>query len=132
MQRIYIRNFLFTFIPLFLFLGTFVFYSYKHEAEKEKALELSSDLHDLELHDSIIAGELKGLSSDIRFLAELFHDYPMEDNLQNISEELRSFAAHRGFYDQLRFLDYSGMEQVRINYNNGFPLITPLSDLQKG
>jgi signal transduction histidine kinase len=41
-----------------------------------------------------------------------------------------SFVQHRGLYDQLRFIGTDGVEQVRINYNDGAPAIVPTSSLQ--
>ncbi|MCK4709707.1 MAG: SpoIIE family protein phosphatase, partial [Gammaproteobacteria bacterium] len=117
-------------IPLFLLSGAFFTYLYKQEVENEKILELNQDQQNLELQDSIISGELNGLSADILFLADLVHDYLIEGRLQQISDKLLSFAAHSGAYDQLRFLDASGMERVRINYNNGQPYSIPPSKLQ--
>ena len=130
MKKIYIRVFLFIFMSLFLFSGAVVFYSYNQETVKLKTLELDHDLHNINMQDSIIAGELKGLSTDILFLSELFHEYHNEANLQQIAEELRSFSAHRGYYNQLRFIDHTGMEQIRINDNKGQPFIAPSPDLQ--
>ncbi|WP_343043904.1 sensor domain-containing diguanylate cyclase [Marichromatium bheemlicum] len=40
-----------------------------------------------------------------------------------IADEYLAFATLKGTYDQLRFLDLEGREQVRVNYNAGAPTV---------
>ncbi|MEN8168103.1 MAG: PAS domain S-box protein, partial [Pseudomonadota bacterium] len=52
------------------------------------------------------------------------------EDRQRIAQEFAVFAAKKGLYDQIRFLDSSGMEVVRVNYNSGKPRSVPAGDLQ--
>jgi len=40
-----------------------------------------------------------------------------------MSKEYLDFSSLKRKYDQIRFIDISGMEKVRINFNNGTPAI---------
>ena len=53
-----------------------------------------------------------------------------QDAKNNIGLTMKNLASARGFYDQIRFLDNTGKEVVRINYNDGNPTIVPQSQLQ--
>ncbi|MDV2496216.1 MAG: ATP-binding protein [bacterium] len=49
---------------------------------------------------------------------------------EDLSEEVLLFSEHRGLYDQIRFLDETGMEVVRANFNDGNPGVVPDEQLQ--
>src|SRR5262249_35968639 len=44
--------------------------------------------------------------------------------------EYALLCKERGVYDQIRYLDDEGQERIRINYNDGNPLIVPEKELQ--
>ncbi|MES9945766.1 MAG: diguanylate cyclase [Candidatus Thiodiazotropha sp.] len=50
--------------------------------------------------------------------------------VRNIQESWKSLALQRKRYDQIRFLDLNGQEQVRINYDKGNPVVVNEKDLQ--
>lgn len=50
--------------------------------------------------------------------------------IRNIQESWKSLALQRKRYDQIRFLDINGQEQVRINYDKGNPVVVSEKDLQ--
>ena len=52
---------------------------------------------------------------------------PARDDL---AEDFQRFSYNKGLYDQIRFLDETGMEVVRINFNSGKPVIVPRDELQ--
>lgn len=51
-------------------------------------------------------------------------------HIHNISQEFLAFIDHKGSYDQLRYLNMQGQEVVRIDFNNGNPLIVSKERLQ--
>lgn len=56
-----------------------------------------------------------------------------ENNMapRNVLEhEFLAFSRHKALYDQVRFLDMSGNEIIRINFNEGSPVIVPPEELQ--
>jgi two-component system sensor histidine kinase/response regulator len=48
----------------------------------------------------------------------------------SLEEELLSYAALTGLFDQLRFIDAAGRESVRVNYDGGRPAVVPRTALQ--
>lgn len=76
------------------------------------------------------------ISSDLTLLASDDHlkklyPHPQDPHsVQALQKFWTNFAIHRKHYDQLRFLDTSGKEVVRINYNYGQPLPVPPRQLQ--
>ena len=48
----------------------------------------------------------------------------------SLAQEFLSFANQRELYDQIRFIDETGMEIVRVNFNNGEPTIVPTDQHQ--
>jgi len=52
-------------------------------------------------------------------------------NRERAEYDFLLFSKNRGIYDQIRFIDITGMERIRINYNNGNPLIVPDKQLQE-
>lgn len=49
---------------------------------------------------------------------------------EELAREYKTFSAVRGVYDQIRFLDYSGMEFVRVNLTKRGPWTVPLEEMQ--
>ncbi|WP_041603495.1 sensor domain-containing diguanylate cyclase [Thioflavicoccus mobilis] len=50
--------------------------------------------------------------------------------LTRLAHEYRTIAGYAGTYDQLRYIDAKGMEVVRVNFNDGDPVIAPDAELQ--
>ena len=49
---------------------------------------------------------------------------------QKLTDDFLAFCSNSGLYDQIRFLDETGMERIRINFNQGQPYIIPEDKLQ--
>src|SRR6202011_612885 len=49
---------------------------------------------------------------------------------QELQDEYVLFCRQRGVYDQIRYLDTTGHERVRINYNDGRCAVVSESELQ--
>ena len=75
-----------------------------------------------------ISSDLFIMSNSIRLAGYLESGNP--EQKQKFSEECLLFSRGKGMYDQIRFLDESGMEVIRINYNNGEPFIVAGEKLQ--
>ena len=99
-----------------------------------KRLELEEQVN-LKLQLSVIKNNLDAIISDLLFLSkqnELQH--LINDNEQKykdlISYEYLELCRNKRIYDQIRYLDRTGMEIVRVNYNSGDPKIVEQSGLQ--
>jgi diguanylate cyclase (GGDEF)-like protein len=95
----------------------------------------SSAYRVLDLQHEIIRSQLGTVSSDLLFLANQneLHAYLEEGNrvyLKTIAREYLELARQKTIYNQIRFLDDYGMETVRIDFNDGRPIIIPDQLLQ--
>ena len=59
-----------------------------------------------------------------------FLENSTEINKQKVQAEFYLSSKTKTYYDQIRFINNEGMEVVRVNYNNGNPLIVPDDQLQ--
>jgi signal transduction histidine kinase len=127
------RQFLIVFVPLLLFFTLGFYYYNNSEIEMNKnelILELASDLNHV---DNIITNEFEAVSSDLHYLStqnELIN--VLDDGIapDDLALEYLAFSNSKELYDQVRYLDSTGMEMVRVNYDNGAPIIVPESNLQ--
>jgi diguanylate cyclase (GGDEF)-like protein/PAS domain S-box-containing protein len=83
----------------------------------------------IELAFSDITSDLIFLSSD-NHLRELYSNPDRGHTINALQEIWTGFATHRQRYDQIRFINASGTEAVRINYNKGAPAPVPENKLQ--
>jgi len=99
-----------------------------------KRLELEEQVN-LKLQLKLITNNFEVIISDLLFLSkqnELQH--MINDTEQKyrtwISNEYLELCRIKRIYDQIRYLDETGMEIVRVNFNNGEPKIVTQSGLQ--
>ena len=96
---------------------------------KEKAT------NQIEIQNRLMNTHFNTIDSDLLFLPKLneilrFKEVENEKDKAQIENEFLEFVRSRKIYDQLRFIDKTGMELIRVNYNNGNPGIPPKSELQ--
>jgi len=91
----------------------------------------------VDLQATTLAGEIGEVASDLMFLSYGRHldEYlarvpPDPDAREAMAAMFLRFSTTRGWYDQVRLLDESGMEAVRVNYNGGDPAVVPGEELQ--
>jgi diguanylate cyclase (GGDEF)-like protein/PAS domain S-box-containing protein len=48
----------------------------------------------------------------------------------DVARDFLAFAASKQKYDQIRYIDSQGMEVIRVNYNDGRPVVVPAEKLQ--
>jgi two-component system sensor histidine kinase/response regulator len=78
---------------------------------------------------------LKKISRDLLYLAgqdSLIDQITQanQENLTELAENFVNFSKIKGYYDQIRWIDETGMEQVRVDYSPDGPTIAPLNLLQ--
>lgn len=103
--------------------------------ELESALEgpLQRDRDDTVQDTSeIIVRTLGGLRRDVAFLSELTAKQPLSDVSANasVANLFNSFAASAPQYDQVRWIDETGMERLRVNQRVGPPTVAAPERLQ--
>lgn len=117
------REFTLAFIINVVIVGAF-FYGFAHSqyVKSISVREVVEENH-LELMRFSMARDLKILVSDLRVLAhsDALAQYvmrPSGENLHLVQDRVSIFASDRKMYDQIRYIDISGQELVRVDYEN--------------
>ena len=109
-------------------------FSYRN-IEAEKDLFELNEVNAVGAKNSVIISKFDEVIADLLYLSknseflETIED-PSEYNLDKLTSDWVLFIDKKGIYDQLRWLDFSGMEVARVNYNNGEPEIVAKDQLQ--
>lgn len=89
------------------------------------------------LQRDMISTQLEATVSDLWFLSRqnellyLINRNGEDDWVKDlISDEYLEFSRKKGLYDQIRYIDATGMEIVRVNFNAGQPAAEVARDLQ--
>ncbi|MDO8312452.1 MAG: PAS domain-containing protein [Sideroxyarcus sp.] len=130
-----LKRFALIYLPIVLVVSIVLLWSFQFEEQRR--------VEKIEGHENIQIEVAKGLAT--RDLAEVDTDLRILANLDDLRQYLDSGnPAQRGEleniflvlaretrrYDQVRYFDASGQEQIRINYNDGKPAIVPRGQLQ--
>ncbi len=108
---------------------------YQLQSRTYTTLLLAEEEHFVNLQREVADNNLISITSDLKFLAgqEDLQNYlsiPSEKNLTSLNNEYLIFAKSKKIYDQIRYLDASGMEIVRVNYNNDNAAVVDKDHLQ--
>ena len=68
---------------------------------------------------NLISRQLLYLTQERLFLDVLGN--PSSESKQEVASQWESFLLHQARFDQIRWIDNAGMEQIRVNYNSGSP-----------
>ena len=125
-----LKRFLLIYLPLLLILLAIAGAVYTTDQQARRRTFGQQEILSLDQQHKVIVNDIKGITSDVKMLADYYHLHAAHDDLTVVADEFRIFALHRKIYDQVRFLDASGMEKIRINYNAGRPTTVPPEELQ--
>ncbi|MBC1222400.1 GAF domain-containing protein [Nostoc sp. UCD121] len=133
-SRILIKHFLAVFLPLSAFVGSVVGTIYYQQVQTEKIILKTNELDKVDLETKVISGDFHSVVSDLIVISkqnELQRILEgVDEEKQALSREFLSFSQYKKLYDQIRFLDQSGKEVVRVNFKQGEPEIVPEEKLQ--
>ncbi|MDJ0556870.1 MAG: AAA family ATPase [Microcoleaceae cyanobacterium MO_207.B10] len=130
-----IVRFLSTFLLLITPIAVVIGIIYVQEEKQAKTLLEIQATNSLKGQTNQITREFQLIVSDLRFLAEmnelkLYFEQENSQGRESLAREYLSFSTHKQIYDQIRFLDETGLEIVRVNFNQGPPSIVPEEGLQ--
>lgn len=79
--------------------------------------------------------QFRAITSDLRYLAtsgylQDFMEHHRDEEKEILAREFLAITRTKGIYDQIRYLDKTGMETVRVNRNVDRPYIVPEDELQ--
>lgn len=133
-SKILIRRFLRVFLPLSALVGSIVGTIYFQQMQSEKVVLKTNELSKVDLQTKVISADFDSVVSDLIVLSKQNELQGILEGVdgeqQALSREFLLFSQYKKLYDQIRFLDQSGKEVVRINFNQGEPGIVPEEKLQ--
>ncbi len=129
------KRFLIIFVPLVLILSIILFLFYNAESNNHKELVKNEASAEINHMTAAMKTQFQLVLSDLMFLSEQNELQQALDtnetiNWENLATEYLSFSARKQIYDQIRFIDETGTEIVRIDFNDGNPVIVPHDQLQ--
>ncbi len=130
----YTKNFLKVFVPLLLVLAIVISLLWSIDVRSQKAILYSSEKNLTKLVSQAVRDELQNVNSDLFYLANLpqLQEYLTSGGTPpaSLTENILLFSKHRKAYDQIRYLDSSGMEVIRINFDGKTAVTVPADQLQ--
>ena len=137
----FFQQFSLLFFPTSILIGSILANSYYREIKSRKAVIQADEQRAIEVKKTLIKRSFMSLILDVQNLAEgpdLQEYFTSEegepevfyDNVEHIEEEFASFAKYQQLYHQIRLLDTTGQEIVRINYRKGKTELVPQNLLE--
>ena len=129
------KHFLIIFLSLVVLIGGITMLVYYTEVNSDKSISEACEANIVSLLMQVITSDFKSVVSDLMILSEKNELRTMLESgevahRRALAEEFLSYSKRKGLYDQIRFLDETGMEVVRINFNEGKPAIVRENKLQ--
>ncbi len=129
------KTFLLAFVIVFIVLSlgllaaTMILQS---EANREQRVKADiSERSLIETERYFITYKINRLASDLEFVYDtMLQHYVSEDNYEHLEELWLAYSNSRKVYDQIRFLDASGNEVIRVDYTPEGAFIMPKDQLQ--
>jgi diguanylate cyclase (GGDEF)-like protein/PAS domain S-box-containing protein len=130
-----LKRFALLYLPIVIVLSI-ILLSLMRLDEQGRAKEIEeSESRRIAVAEALIAQDFSVLSAELRVIASMpvlrwyldSGDSAQREELENLFLVLSRGGRH---YDQMRYLDASGQEVIRINYNGGKPAIVPREQLQ--
>ena len=111
----------------------FYYYGNKDYMSRVKSEEWTS----VKLETAMVESNLKEIISDLKFISrqnellQMFHQDSAEIKYKDlIAKEYQELSRLKQKYDQIRFIDVTGIEKIRVDYKGGDPEIVPEHGLQ--
>ena len=116
-------------------LGGVVLALFLQNRKNEKRLREQQGHHRIQVAVEFVSREVAAVRSDLLYLAEQgslreFLSGTSDGKREDIEREYSAFISRKGIYDQIRCLDTSGKEILRVNYRDGHPRVVRAGDLQ--
>ena len=131
----FIKHFLGIGTPLILVLITVLWLLYRTQAAANLSIIQVKEQQAIQLASQAIDTTFLVLTGDALYLAEhsLLRQWLNTGDTavrSRLVTDFLAFMRHRQLYDQISYLDEHGQEIVRINWNNGHPVVIPDEQLQ--
>ncbi len=134
-EKLFFKQFLIHFLSLFILTSAIIAAIYFVEIENSQNNIENNEINDINLQLIMLESKLNSIVGDLLILSN-HHEMEMflnsgETDLQKIlANEFLLFSSIKKDYDQTRFIDHTGMEIVRVNYDGSNSRIVPEEQLQ--
>jgi len=133
LQKKFILRFLAIFIPISILMSSATIWISLERNANIQDIIMARETGMISLGCSYLGEQLLDINQDVLFLSSQFQiadDINHGVDLDHIANAWSSFAGVKHKYDQIRFLDMSGMERIRVNYSNSTTEIISKDKLQ--
>lgn len=129
------RNSLAIFLIFAVTLAVIFFGLYIYQKESLKSKIYDADLQSLYASKTVLTSDISSLLRDIRFLSQnfIYHLDGATDNqipIKNTQEKWKQIISVSDIYDQIRWIDASGKEKIRVQKNTNGIYVVPEEELQ--
>jgi hypothetical protein len=117
-------------VALTLLLGAVVIMHFYIDYRAESTRRDTTEALNVELARRALVADIAAVTTDLMFIGRLlerlsFDPAVAEGRRRYLEQVFLTFAREKAVYDQIRFLDVSGREVVRINLGNDEPELVP-------
>ena len=116
-----------------LFIVLAIYYFAEIGVEKRR-LETTEALN-IGIGKKVVTKDLESIAADLMVLSQNrgfieLHNSRTPHNTRHLDKEFLVFSRSKRLYDQIRYLDETGMEVIRVNFNQGKAALVPSDQLQ--
>lgn len=122
------------FIPIII-IGVWALFMIKSKNNEDNLKKIKAiEIIEVQKIHNILLDDVLSVTSDLMYLSQNFQfnkylNGQIKD-LNGIEEDFLLFSKNKKTYGQIRYIDESGMEVIRINYDKGDPYIVKKENLQ--
>jgi PAS domain S-box-containing protein len=129
------QYFLVLFFPLALLVVAGSGMLIESEQQRESARVMADERLQVRLGQGVLSYRLHQVARDASFLARMRSltdtlDHPDDANLARLTADFTAFSDAKAAYDQVRWLDETGHERVRVDYRDRRAVVVPAAELQ--
>ncbi len=132
-QKKFILRFIAIFLPVAILISSAAIWIHNERCARSKDVIMAREIGIVRLGCSSLEDQLFDINQDVLFIAGQFSgadDTYNDISFDHIANAWSSFAKVKHKYDQIRFLDMSGMERIRVCYSNSNSEVISQDNLQ--
>ena len=132
-KQYFVKYFLIIFLPTICLAGALLLFAFTKEKNHHITISATEAVSFLKAEQELVSDIIHSITTDLLTLAGS-HEVTMtikNNTVRNdLLHDLLLFSQQKRIYDQIRYLDETGQEIIRINFNNGESAIVPEENLQ--
>jgi len=131
-----LKRFALIYLPIVIVFFVVLLIGIRLDEQKRVGIIEARENYEIDLVKTRVRQDFEEVDSDLRIIAKLpllqhYLDSGGTAQRDELAKLFLVIAREKGHLDKLRYLDESGQEVIRINYNDGKPAIVPHTKMQK-